>query len=561
MNNFEKILAKILLSIVTMLIFQNTTLFSQVQPEWHNRFNSAWGLTDFGRKLRISVDGNIYIGGHSFDEGNSTAVTTLIKYDQSGNTIWQEHSQPGVFDYIEDIVLDSKENLYSVGDYWNGNDFDVLVTKHDRGGNLLWRSTFNGGYWDRARKIDIDSEGSVYICGHTWYQPEFYNILLVKFDSAGQYIWNRTYTSEGQHSDFGHTLKIDQSNFIYVSGYTMQDHVLLKYSSNGDTLWQKSFNTNKEWMDIEQSHMELDNQNNIIICGNFYSQASQEDILVLKYDHIGNLLWNKKWNSQGNNRDMVSFQASTDNAIATDQNGNIFVSGTMENPGISFGEDIVTLKYNPEGVLQWQHIYDGPANDWDNPLSVTVDRFGDVYVCGFTVEIVNSLVPEDYLTFKLNGNTGTLLWKEIFNGIGNFSDRAYSIGVDEDLNVYVTGITSNDNSISSSNRDIITIKYSQTIVGITANSEIPGTFQLHQNFPNPFNPQTTIAFDIAKETRVTLKVYDLIGREVSTLINENMKPGNYSVKFDGRNLPSGLYISKLTTLEGIAITRRMMLLK
>lgn len=93
-------------------------------------------------------------------------------------------------------------------------------------------------------------------------------------------------------------------------------------------------------------------------------------------------------------------------------------------------------------------------------------------------------------------------------------------------------------------------------------SELVEEFNLNQNFPNPFNPQTTITFDIAKDSRVTLKVYDMLGREVSTLVNENMRAGaNYSVTFDGRNLASGMYIYRLTTQDGTAITKRMMLIK
>jgi uncharacterized delta-60 repeat protein len=556
-------LTKILFSIIVLSLFVNSSLLAQVQTGWENRFSSTWGLKDFGRKLRISDDGNVYVGGHSFTGGDE-AVITLIKYDPNGSVVWQEHSQVGVRDYMEDMILGNDGYLYLVGDYWNGSDFDMLVTKYDRDGNLIWRSTFNGGYWDRAVSIDVDSEGSVYIVGHVWHQPEFYNITLVKFNHTGNYEWHKTYTSTGQHSDFGHKVKVDPSDNIYVSGNANMDLVLSKYSRKGDLIWQNTFNTNFVWEDIQHNFIELDSEANILICGNIYNQGSKEDILILKYSPEGNLMWNKMWNSPGNNSDFISYEL-TDNALAIDHHNNIFVIGTVYNPNINFSEDIVTLKYNSEGVFQWQHIYDGPANDWDIPFAITVDMFGDVYVCGLTVEIVNSLVPEDYLTFKLDGNSGLLLWKETFNGIGDFSDRAYSIGVDKDLNVYVTGISSNDNQIISSNRDIITIKYSQNKVGISQNSEITGTFRLNQNYPNPFNPVTKISYELITSGRITLKVYDISGKEIATLANgEVHTAGYYTVTFDARNIASGMYFYRIIA-EGnnqqFVMTKKMILLR
>ena len=67
-----------------------------------------------------------------------------------------------------------------------------------------------------------------------------------------------------------------------------------------------------------------------------------------------------------------------------------------------------------------------------------------------------------------------------------------------------------------------------------------------QNYPNPFNPSTTIKFSIPSESHVILKIYDMLGREVRTLLNEEKVPGNYSVNFIAGNLPSGVYLYKLT---------------
>lgn len=99
------------------------------------------------------------------------------------------------------------------------------------------------------------------------------------------------------------------------------------------------------------------------------------------------------------------------------------------------------------------------------------------------------------------------------------------------------------------------------IIGIQQiSSEIPSKYSLSQNFPNPFNPSTKINFSVTKSGLVTLKVYDVTGKEVSTLVNENQSPGTYSVDFNGSTLTSGTYFYKLTTGD-FTETKRMLLIK
>lgn len=99
------------------------------------------------------------------------------------------------------------------------------------------------------------------------------------------------------------------------------------------------------------------------------------------------------------------------------------------------------------------------------------------------------------------------------------------------------------------------------MTGLTpVSGEVPEKFSLSQNFPNPFNPKTTIRFDIPKAGNVKLVVYDITGREVSMIVNEHLNAGKYEVKFDGSNLSSGTYFYRFETEEGIT-TKKMMLIK
>ncbi|MBO6869429.1 MAG: T9SS type A sorting domain-containing protein, partial [Balneola sp.] len=91
-------------------------------------------------------------------------------------------------------------------------------------------------------------------------------------------------------------------------------------------------------------------------------------------------------------------------------------------------------------------------------------------------------------------------------------------------------------------------------------NEIPEGFKLGQNYPNPFNPTTNINYSIDQAGLVTLKVYDITGREVATLVNNRENAGDHTVTFDATNLASGVYIYTLQA-NGIRLTNRMTLIK
>ncbi|MCJ7554712.1 MAG: T9SS type A sorting domain-containing protein, partial [Ignavibacteriaceae bacterium] len=89
---------------------------------------------------------------------------------------------------------------------------------------------------------------------------------------------------------------------------------------------------------------------------------------------------------------------------------------------------------------------------------------------------------------------------------------------------------------------------------------IPGTFALGQNYPNPFNPSTTINFALPQTSNVVLKVYDVLGREVATLLNGEKAAGNYEVNFDASQFASGMYIYTLQA-GNFSTSKKMMLMK
>lgn len=112
--------------------------------------------------------------------------------------------------------------------------------------------------------------------------------------------------------------------------------------------------------------------------------------------------------------------------------------------------------------------------------------------------------------------------------------------------------TSNWSQFNPKNYEIISIRQ--------ISSSVPDKFNLNQNYPNPFNPVTKLEFGIPNSGFVSLKVFDLLGKEVAVLINENLSPGRYETEFNGNNFASGVYFYKLETGNFVQ-TKRMLLLK
>jgi hypothetical protein len=104
------------------------------------------------------------------------------------------------------------------------------------------------------------------------------------------------------------------------------------------------------------------------------------------------------------------------------------------------------------------------------------------------------------------------------------------------------------------------LELSMDIVSDVENEFQPLAFQLEQNYPNPFNPSTKISYSIPQEGDVTLKIYDVLGNELATLINEEKPAGVYEVEFDASNLSSGIYFYKLTASSFVE-TKKMTVLK
>jgi len=177
---------------------------------------------------------------------------------------------------------------------------------------------------------------------------------------------------------------------------------------------------------------------------------------------------------------------------------------------------------------------------------------------GLTKEFVQSLVAYGNNLFAgtyqgyvfLSTNNGTN-WSYVGHGLANGS-RNY---------IYSLAISGNNIFAGIMVSGVWRRPLSEMITSVErTSSEIPTSFNLSQNYPNPFNPSTTISFSIPTSEFVTLKVYDVLGRELATLVNENLSAGNYSYNFDASNLTSGVYLYKLQAGK-YSETKKMILSK
>ncbi|MCY7363491.1 MAG: T9SS type A sorting domain-containing protein, partial [Ignavibacteria bacterium] len=122
-------------------------------------------------------------------------------------------------------------------------------------------------------------------------------------------------------------------------------------------------------------------------------------------------------------------------------------------------------------------------------------------------------------------------------------------------------IISGTSQLGTNSYGITSIKYSQ-LTNVPNNSiSIQREFKLYQNFPNPFNPTTSIKYEMPLSAYVLIEIYNVSGVKIQTLVNENQVSGTYEVKFDGSNLSSGVYFYSLLVNENVLDTKRMVLIK
>ncbi len=413
MTRLSKISAKVVFSFCTLFCLYSPFVFSQqVDTAWVRRYNGPGNGDDKAVAIAVDSSGNIYVTGSSFDSTTGYDYCT-IKYLPIGDTAWvrRYNGPPNDTDLARALVLDDNSNVYVTG----VSEGFITTVKYDSSGNQLWdkrlesnvnfnRVSINGGY-----ALGLDGRGNLYVTGQQW-DLESWVWFLVKYDTAGNLQWFRS-VAVALNTDFD--LAVDTSGYVYV----VAGDQTVKYDPQGNWLWTRNFSG-------EARALALDINGNVCIAG-----GAGNYFVTTKYDSNGNLLWTQNYGEitpgpggfkgasaiavDKNNNVFVTGQIwdieywiwytikydSTGNdlwtiggwfgfyepssALRVDTGGNVYVLA---------GENSYSaVKYDPQGNLIWNKYYPIRVKD------ISVDLKGNIYVTGYSA---GAGTGNDFATIK-----------------------------------------------------------------------------------------------------------------------------------------------------------------
>jgi hypothetical protein len=532
-------------------------VYSQPAAQWIARFNGLHDSTDVAKAVAIDNQGNVYVTGYSTSLVLITQIVT-IKYSPAGVVLWTQWYGGlllPMFSGGNAIVLDDSNNVYVAG---TTSDLlfllsQYVVLKYNSAGVLQWVYTHSGTSLlgqNVANALVVDNQHNVYATGAVTNGLVLGNLdySTVKLNINGAQQWVANYDGTGHGDDIAYKIALDQVNNVAVTGASKgsgsgTDYATVKYNPGGVQQWVARYNGTGNGTDTPHG-LAVDNSGNVFVTGESTGGNNTQDYATMKYNGgNGSPMWVARYDNGGNDRAY---------AIVIDNTDNAYITGESE--GSSSSYDYSTIKYNQNGGQQWVARYNGPGNSEDRAYAIVIDNTDNAYVTGSSRHS-SSPGSEDYSTLKYD-TAGNQQWVVRYGSPG--SSRAYAIVIDNTDNVYVTG-SSRHNSLQGS-EDYLTIKYSTVDPVKSISGIVPKNFNLYQNYPNPFNPATVIKVDIASASFVRLAVYDMLGNEISLLVNQKLNAGSYDVKWDASNYSSGIYFYKLITDNTIE-TRKMILIK
>ena len=502
--------------ILLILVLVNTA-YSQGFEEWIRYYDGTSHWDDICNAMTLDISGNIYVTGYTQNNVTGEDYTT-IKYYSNGDTAWVRKYNKGNQDVATAIAVDNSGNVYISG---TTGDNIITTIKYNSTGDLVWANKFSETNAEfSVAAIKADNSGNLYVSGSNL----FGGFVTFKYNSTGVFQWLIRYPISIGATATG--MCFDNIGNIVVCGFAYfanDDFVTIKYSPSGETLWTKRYDSGSY---DHPSSIAADNSGNVYVTGESSGSPFSWGAYVyctVKYDLNGNLQWVKNYDGQGSDRDYAQ-------AIAVGASGNIYITGYSSGLGNNF--DYATVKYNSNGDSLWVQRYNGPANSDDLANSITLDNSENVYVTGTSTGFNGHT---DCATIKYN-SSGVLQWTQRFHSPSDSNAYSNSVKVDTSGNVIISGGC----FFNTTNDDFMTIKYSN-IIGIQpASNAIPNKFNISQNYPNPFNPTTKIRFAIPSSNKglqplVILKVYDALGREVETLVNEQLIAGTYEADWNAAN--------------------------
>jgi uncharacterized delta-60 repeat protein len=560
--------------------------------EWVQRYNGPGNGEDAATAITLDAEGNICVTGYSTGIGTGSDYLT-VRYDPSGNELWRmTYNGPGTFpDEALAITTDAVGNIYVTGRSGHTGihfDWDYATIKYSSSGVQQWVARYNGAGndWDQANSVVVDDGGNVYVTGTQSIDvgTAFHDYATIKYNSSGVQQWVAGFNGLGNNWDEATVVGLDGEGNVYVTGYssgsgTVYDFVTIKYDPSGTQQWLRLYNTPGFSPDVAYE-MVISEAGDVYISG-----ASSLNFGTIKYNSAGVQQWVATYDENGN------FDAARD--LAVDDAGNVYVTGVSARGILENTNDYATVKYDPSGVEQWVQRYNGAANGWDEANAIALDAAGNVYVTGSvtqggaydfgTIRYSITGIPCAELSQFLARCTsgGTVQARVILlNNTGHVGETI-TIMVDDDsyeaiivsngthsrAQITVGGYAAGNHTVQLSDPQGCFDPIGVSCLSEARNDEtawalddsrwekdaaendwstVPVSTRLLGNYPNPFNPSTTISYDLAVDAIVRLVVYDPLGREVMVLIDGFETAGRHEVVLDGSRLASGIYFYRLT---------------
>lgn len=317
------------------------------------------------------------------------------------------------------------------------------IVVHAVSGGLVWARRFNGKGSDYMESLASDSYGVYYAGSSNFGSNE--KMTIVKYSHSGVRKWNKFVDGPFTNgSDSARGITSDNKGNIYVAGDSdgvngNTQVLIIKYNKYGDIVWKKRYSSSKKLGEtVKKIYLK---GSYLYIVGTIYRASSENDYLILKYNLNGTLIWAKTYDN------MKDQDWAFD--VVVDDNGNVYVTGGSE--GFDGSYDFATIKLNKYGVSQWVSRYPGINAKDDSAIGIVRDSNNNIYVAGTSSQGPNL---NDYTLIKYN-SSGQEKWVQLYNGSDGGNDLVTDIAISKDNSIYITGISEG----LGTNSDYATIKY------------------------------------------------------------------------------------------------------
>ena len=457
---------------------------------------------------------------------------------------------------------------------------------------IEWYKAYNGiaGYW-----VEQTSDSGYIIVGEILHGAGLQGLHLIKTNSIGDTIWTRRYEDSNLNSN-GYSVHQAYDGSFVATGFYGDMLYIVKTNPEGNLLWSRTF---IGWIlgypNVGYSITQTPDSG--FAAGGYSAVYGMgDDVLIVKVTNYGDTLWVQRY---GVNQYERGYSVTT-----TNDSGLIVAGSTRPASTLDYWDNPWFMKTDAAGNTQWIKTFNWPYVDVARSIQQTPD--GGYLAVGYT----NSFGAGDYDYFLLKlDSVGDSLWFKTYGT--NHSGRCYSIESLTDGNYILAGtehimpintprivlikvnpsgdtlwtkiITGDggqpltgycvdetiDNGYIVTGKLVNTylVKLLEEPVNVEDNrfSSTNDNYILNDNYPNPFNPSTIISWQSPVGSWQTLKVYDVLGNEVATLVNEYKTAGSYELEFNShsgevRNLSSGIYFYQLR-VGNFVQTKKMILIK